>query len=69
MEISELRKRAGKTQAEVARDLRQSISTINRHEHGKTPLSEMHRRAYADYYGVAPESIEQPSKDEGRRAA
>jgi len=68
MQITELRKLAGKTQHEVARDLNQSISTINRHEHGKTPLSDFHRAHYATYYGVPAESIEQPSRDEARAA-
>jgi len=66
-QLSELRKRAGKNQTEVARDLNQSVSTINRHEHGKTPLSDMHRIAYGVYYGVPAASIEQPQNE--RRAA
>jgi len=69
MGLRELRNRAGKNQKAVARDLGTSVSTINRHEHGKTPLSDFHRTTYGVYYGVKPESIEQPSKDEGRRAA
>lgn len=69
MELIELRKQTGKNQKEVARDLGTSVSTINRHEHGKTPLSDFHRTTYGVYYGVKPESIEQPERDEGRRAA
>jgi len=63
-QLRELRNRAGKNQKEVARDLNTSVSTINRHEHGKTPLSDFHRTTYGVYYGVKPESIEQPVKDE-----
>jgi transcriptional regulator with XRE-family HTH domain len=62
MEIRELRNLAGKNQKQVARDLGISVSTVNRHEHGKTPLSDMHRIAYATYYGVSAESIEQPER-------
>ena len=67
-QLRELRNRAGKNQKEVARDLNTSVSTINRHEHGKTPLSDFHRAHYATYYGVTPESIEQPERDEARAA-
>jgi transcriptional regulator with XRE-family HTH domain len=61
-QLRELRNSAGKNQKEVARDLGTSVSTINRHEHGKTPLSDFHRRAYASYYGVSAGSIEQPER-------
>ena len=67
--LKDIREQAGKNQKQVARDLNTSVSTINRHEHGKTPLSDFHRTTYGVYYGVKPESIEQPLKDEGRRAA
>jgi transcriptional regulator with XRE-family HTH domain len=63
MELSELRKQTGKSQTEVARDLGTSVSTIIRHEGGKTTLSDFHRIAYATYYGVSAESIEQPGRD------
>lgn len=60
--LHELRELAGKTQAEVAADLRTSLSTLNRHEQGKVTLSGHHRLAYATYYGVDPDSIEQPER-------
>ena len=60
--LNELRERQGKTQAEVASDLETSLSTLNRHEQGKIRLSKHHRLAYGCYYGVDPDSIEQPSR-------
>jgi len=64
MQLSELRKRSGKTQLQAARDLGTSVSTLNRHEHGKTPLSNYHRTTYGVYYGVDPSAIKQPVQRE-----
>jgi transcriptional regulator with XRE-family HTH domain len=63
MLLSELRKQTGKSQTEVARDLGTSVSTIIRHEGGKTALNDFHRTTYGIYYGVSAESIEQPGRD------
>lgn len=60
MLLSDLRAAAGKTQTAVADELGISPSTVKRHEQGKTALTGMHRRAYADFYGVQPEQVEQP---------
>jgi len=62
MHLAEIRKAAGKSQKAVSDELGISVSTINRHENGKWPLTGMHRRAYADYYGVKADTIEQPER-------
>jgi transcriptional regulator with XRE-family HTH domain len=67
--LNDIRESANKSQRDVSRDLSMSLSTINRHERGKTPLNDLHRLGYAAYYGVAPDEIEQPSHGEGRKAA
>lgn len=61
--LKQIRELTGKTQEEVAADLGISVSTVNRHEQGKTPLTRMLVLAYAAYYGVDPDSIEQPGTD------
>lgn len=59
-QLIDLRKKTGRSQKRVSADLNISVSTINRHEQGKTPLSGLHRLAYATYYGVKQDTIEQP---------
>lgn len=58
--LREIREAAGKTQEDACRDLGVSVSTVNRHERGKLPLNDLQRNGYALYYGVKPDSIEQP---------
>ncbi len=60
--LADLRTEAGKTQDEVAAALRISLSTVHRHENSKSKLTWIHREAYARYYRVRPEQIEQPDK-------
>ena len=64
MQLIELRKTAKKSLAVVAADIGTTPSTINRHERGITPISAFHRKVYATYYRVKPDSIEQPERDE-----
>jgi transcriptional regulator with XRE-family HTH domain len=64
VQLKELRTAAKKSLAVVAKDIGTTPSTINRHERGITPISAFHRAAYATYYGVKAESIEQPERDE-----
>lgn len=59
-----LRTEAGKTLGDVADEVGMSASTVRRHENGVTPLSGLHRLAYATYYGVKADSIEQPGGEE-----
>ena len=66
-QLRDLRQQAGKTQEQTAADLNMGLRTIIRHERGTTPLSGLHRIAYATYYGVAPESIEQPKPKKPKR--
>lgn len=62
MLLVDIRRAAGKKQQEVSDDLGISLATIHRHERGKTTLSHLHRRAYASYYGVQADEIEQPTE-------
>ena len=52
-----LREARGLSRRLVAAELGISERTLIRHEDGTTPLGPLHRRAYADYYGVAPEDV------------
>lgn len=69
--LVELREQQGKTQEQVALDLGIGESTLSRHERGKTTPTRLQIIGYATYYGVDPDSIEQPKKPtaRGRRAA
>lgn len=55
--LKELRETRQLSLERVAADLEISERTIRRHEDGTTPLRLIHLKAYADYYGVAPEEI------------
>ena len=50
--ISELRKTCNKTQADLARSMSVSTSTISHYEQGVTPPSLSQLCAFADYFGV-----------------
>jgi transcriptional regulator with XRE-family HTH domain len=55
--LRELREQRGLTRQQVATDLGISERTVIRHEDGTTPLRRVHLLAYADYYGVAVDSL------------
>lgn len=60
--LRRLRDARGITRQKVARDLDISERTVIRHEDGTTPLSPFHRRVYADYYGIKPETLGAPRR-------
>lgn len=62
MELRDLRTATEKSQKTVADELGIGLRTYIRHESGETPLSGLHRRAYADYFGVDPDTIVQPER-------
>ncbi|HXJ68159.1 MAG TPA: helix-turn-helix transcriptional regulator [Verrucomicrobiae bacterium] len=55
--IRELRENRSLSMQKVARALNVSERTVLRHELGQTPLSNMHLRAYADFYDVPVEYL------------
>ena len=62
--LQKLRDQTSKTQEQVAAELEIHVRTVIRHETGETRLRPMHRTMYANYFGVTPDSIEQPERDE-----
>jgi len=50
--------RGTRSRAKVAAELGISERTLIRHEDGTTPLNTFHRNAYANYYGVPVESLQ-----------
>lgn len=67
--LLQLRHASGKTQEQVCLDLGIGESTLSRHERGVTTPTQLQILGYATYYGVPPESIEQPTKTNGKKAA
>jgi len=57
--IEELRIKAGKTRREVALDMDISERHLVRLERGHTPLRKHHRMAFARYYGVEPDQVQE----------
>lgn len=55
--LRDLREARGLTRQKVARALSISERTVLRHELDQTPLSTMHLRAYADFYGVSVDEL------------
>lgn len=55
--LRKLRKARELSLQQVARALDISERTVLRHELGQTPLSNVHLRAYADYFNVAVEEL------------
>lgn len=67
--LLQLRHASGKTQEQVCLDLGIGESTLSRHERGVTTPTQLQILGYATYYGVPPESIEQPKKPTTRKRA
>jgi transcriptional regulator with XRE-family HTH domain len=57
--LKELRIASGKTRAKVAADFNMSERHLLRLETGETPLSRFHALAFADYYGVSVDQIDE----------
>lgn len=56
--IKELREATKRTRTRVASDLDMSERHLSRLENGETPIRRVHALAFANYYGVAPDSID-----------
>jgi transcriptional regulator with XRE-family HTH domain len=57
--LKELRERSGKSRREVAADFEMSERHLLRLELGQTPLKRIHALAFARYYGVSVEDIDE----------
>jgi transcriptional regulator with XRE-family HTH domain len=57
--LKELRTASGKSRAEVARDFEMSERHLLRLEHGETKLRRIHALAFARYYGVPMDDIDE----------
>jgi transcriptional regulator with XRE-family HTH domain len=66
--LEELRKRAGKSRAQVAADIDMSERHLLRLEHGVTPLRRMHALAFARYYDVPVDDIDEWTERNGDAA-
>lgn len=65
--LQTIRESAEKTQEDVSRDLGIGLQTVHRHESGKTPINGLQRLGYGAYYGVDPDTIEQPTTTKASR--
>lgn len=61
--IKELREAKGKHRSQVASDLGMSERHLLRLETGRSPLHKLHRRAFANYYGVDPDTIDDHARE------
>ena len=56
--LKELRESSSRSRARVAADMDMSERHLSRLEVGHSPLHQMHRLAFAQYFGVEPDAIE-----------
>lgn len=67
--LESLRKAVGKTRRQVAEDLGISERHLYRLERGQTPLRRVNAYAFADYYGVNVDDIDEADGTNGGEAA